>query len=95
MQENRSFDHYFGTFPGVVGFGDPAGRDMLFQPTVRGPAIVPGDISIHRARRMRPVPEHPTRIGFKFVGEGDARKKVRVAKRSWSSESRADTQQQG
>ena len=24
----------------------------------------------------------PTRIGFKFVGEGDARKKVRVAKRS-------------
>ena len=24
----------------------------------------------------------PTRIGFKFVGEGDARRKVRVAKRS-------------
>ena len=24
----------------------------------------------------------PTRIGFKFVGEGDARKKVRIAKRS-------------
>ena len=24
----------------------------------------------------------PTRIGFKFVGEGDERKKVRVAKRS-------------
>jgi large subunit ribosomal protein L24 len=24
----------------------------------------------------------PTRVGFKFVGEGDARKKVRVAKRS-------------
>jgi large subunit ribosomal protein L24 len=24
----------------------------------------------------------PTRIGFKFVGEGEARKKVRVAKRS-------------
>jgi phospholipase C len=23
MQENRSFDHYFGTFPGVRGFGDP------------------------------------------------------------------------
>jgi len=23
MQENRSFDHYFGTFPGVVGFSDP------------------------------------------------------------------------
>ena len=24
----------------------------------------------------------PTRVGFKFVGEGDARKKIRVAKRS-------------
>jgi len=24
----------------------------------------------------------PTRVGFKFVGEGDARKKVRIAKRS-------------
>jgi large subunit ribosomal protein L24 len=24
----------------------------------------------------------PTRVGFKFVGEGDGRKKVRVAKRS-------------
>jgi phospholipase C len=23
MQENRSFDHYFGTFPGVRGFDDP------------------------------------------------------------------------
>ncbi len=26
MQENRSFDHYFGTFPGVRGFDDhPSG----------------------------------------------------------------------
>jgi large subunit ribosomal protein L24 len=24
----------------------------------------------------------PTRIGFKFVGQGDSRKKVRIAKRS-------------
>ena len=24
MQENRSFDHYFGTMRGVRGFGDPA-----------------------------------------------------------------------
>ena len=24
MQENRSFDHYFGTMPGVRGFSDPA-----------------------------------------------------------------------
>src|SRR4051812_18113944 len=25
MQENRSFDHYFGTMSGVRGFGDPTG----------------------------------------------------------------------
>src|SRR5919202_744619 len=26
VQENRSFDHYFGTHRGVIGFGDPHGR---------------------------------------------------------------------
>ena len=29
-----------------------------------------------------PKDDKPTRIGFKFVGEGDSRRKVRVAKRS-------------
>jgi large subunit ribosomal protein L24 len=29
-----------------------------------------------------PKDKKPTRIGFKFVGEGDGRRKVRVAKRS-------------
>jgi phospholipase C len=38
MQENRSFDHYFGTMRGVRGFGDPhavtlpTGRDVFHQP---------------------------------------------------------------
>ncbi|MFI6243885.1 phosphocholine-specific phospholipase C [Micromonospora sp. NPDC050795] len=38
MQENRSFDHYFGTMRGVRGFGDPhpatlpSGRDVWHQP---------------------------------------------------------------
>ncbi len=32
MQENRSFDHYFGTLAGVRGFGD---RDALQQPNGR------------------------------------------------------------
>src|ERR1700733_15603004 len=30
MQENRSFDHYFGAMPGVRGFGDPAVPKKLF-----------------------------------------------------------------
>jgi phospholipase C len=38
MQENRSFDHYFGTLRGVRGFGDtratplPNGKPVFFQP---------------------------------------------------------------
>ena len=41
MQENRSFDHYFGTLRGVRGFGDPRplqwadGRTVWQQPNAR------------------------------------------------------------
>jgi phospholipase C len=31
IQENRSFDHYFGTLPGVRGFADESARDTFFQ----------------------------------------------------------------
>ncbi|HEX3779847.1 MAG TPA: alkaline phosphatase family protein [Pseudonocardiaceae bacterium] len=43
MQENRSFDHYFGTMPGVRGFGDPnattlpSGRSIFYQPDPDNP----------------------------------------------------------
>ncbi len=53
-QENRSFDHYFGTLNGVRGFGDPfpapvadstnvKGRSVWVQPTVNNAA--PGAIA--------------------------------------------------
>jgi phospholipase C len=38
MQENRSFDHYYGTMPGVRGFADPTaitlstGNSVFYQP---------------------------------------------------------------
>ncbi len=38
MQENRSFDHYFGALPGVLGFADraairlPGGKSVFYQP---------------------------------------------------------------
>src|SRR5262245_58464243 len=44
MQENRSFDHYFGTLPGVRGFSDPeaitlsTGRSVFHQPDEANPA---------------------------------------------------------
>ncbi|HUC24590.1 MAG TPA: alkaline phosphatase family protein [Streptosporangiaceae bacterium] len=31
MQENRSFDHYFGAMPGVRGFGDPQAIPGVFK----------------------------------------------------------------
>jgi phospholipase C len=43
MQENRSFDHYFGTFPGVRGYSDPTairlptGRPVFQQPDPANP----------------------------------------------------------
>jgi phospholipase C len=39
MQENRSFDHYFGAMPGVRGFGDPNAISGVFkQPDPDNPA---------------------------------------------------------
>jgi phospholipase C len=43
MQENRSFDHYFGTLAGVAGFDDPnaitlsTGRSVFYQPDAMNP----------------------------------------------------------
>lgn len=43
MQENRSFDHYFGTLSGVRGFDDPDvltmenGRSVFHQPDLKNP----------------------------------------------------------
>lgn len=54
MQENRSFDHYFGTLRGVRGFGDrnavelPTGRPVFAQPST-GPSTAPGTAPTARA----------------------------------------------
>ena len=47
MQENRSFDHYFGTLQGVRGFGDPravnltTGKSVFHQPDGAGGHVLP------------------------------------------------------
>ena len=41
-----------------------------------------GAIHLSNLALADPKDGKPTRIGFKFVGEGEARRKVRVAKRS-------------
>ncbi len=46
--------------------------------------IISKEASVHLSNLALADPKDgkPTRIGFKFVGEGDGRRKVRVAKRS-------------
>ncbi|MER5390605.1 phospholipase C, phosphocholine-specific [Saccharopolyspora sp. NPDC002686] len=60
MQENRSFDHYYGTLQGVRGFGDrqplqqPDGRSAFQQPTVGG-EVLPFSLRQGAEREGRPV----------------------------------------
>jgi len=59
MQENRSFDHYFGSLRGVRGFGDPRpamlpdGRTVWQQPGPHGPVL--------------PFRPQADRLGLQFV----------------------------
>jgi phospholipase C len=41
IQENRSFDHYFGMYNGVRGFGDHRGRSHFFQKGENGKVVHP------------------------------------------------------
>ncbi|MDR6625539.1 phosphocholine-specific phospholipase C [Caulobacter segnis] len=56
MQENRAFDHYFGTLNGVRGFGDPR------------PQGLPGGASVWR----QPSREHPDGFVAPFHGDASA-----------------------
>jgi len=55
MQENRSFDHYFGTMAGVRGFNDPhaltlsTGKSVFYQPDVVNPMgyLLPFHLNTH------------------------------------------------
>ncbi|GAA0493317.1 alkaline phosphatase family protein [Streptomyces olivaceiscleroticus] len=57
MQENRSFDHYFGTLRGVRGFADPAaltlstGRSVFHQPDAENPDgyLLPFHLDTHKS----------------------------------------------
>ena len=64
MQENRSFDHYFGTLGGVAGFGDP---NALVQTdstppfnTVQGKSIFYQVDPPRTATSTRPRPSPPS-----------------------------------
>jgi phospholipase C len=44
MQENRSFDQYFGTYPGVIGFDDKKNRRAFSQPGYYGTGSADGKL---------------------------------------------------
>ena len=54
------------------------------QSATQDGGIISKEASVHLSNLAMADPKDgkPTRVGFKFVGEGDARRKVRVAKRS-------------
>lgn len=45
LQENRSFDHYFGSLSGVRGFGDQRGRGAFSQRDSSGTTLYPFHLS--------------------------------------------------
>ncbi|CAA2102175.1 Non-hemolytic phospholipase C [Variovorax paradoxus] len=59
MQENRSFDHYFGTLPGVRGFGDrftiplPGGRSVWQQSDGSGRIVMPYHLDQSKGNAQR------------------------------------------
>jgi large subunit ribosomal protein L24 len=60
------------------------GRKHQKQTASQQGGMISKEMPIHLSNlaHVDPKDDKPTRIGFKFVGEGDDRKKVRFAKRS-------------
>ena len=55
MQENRSFDHYFGSLRGVRGFGDP------------NPVTLPGGESVWHQNGVLPFRPDADELGLQFI----------------------------
>jgi phospholipase C len=61
MQENRSFDHYFGTLAGVRGFDDPDGlklpngQSVFYQPDAENPKgyLLPFHLDTHASSAQK------------------------------------------
>ena len=73
MQENRSFDHYFGTLSGVRGFADPLSLDLARRR--RGLAAAGrkgrrgGAVQVRHRRHQLPCDEEPaSRLGHRPRG---------------------------
>ncbi|MEU0127331.1 MULTISPECIES: phosphocholine-specific phospholipase C [unclassified Streptomyces] len=81
MQENRSFDHYFGMLRGVRGFGDrnaielPSGRPVFEQPAPLGTTVLPFPVRDAAAAQKQDLQyigalDHSWSGGAKAWGDG-------------------------
>jgi phospholipase C len=81
MQENRSFDHYFGTMAGVRGFSDPHAmklystkRPVFYQPDSQNPKgyLLPFHLDT-RATSAQKIPstDHSWRVQHDAWNQGD------------------------
>jgi len=71
MQENRSFDHYFGTLRGVRGFGDRRDRKAFAQPDGSGGVIYPFHVdSVATGGGCTTDPDHTWRGQHQSVADG-------------------------
>ena len=72
MQENRSFDHYYGALRGVRGFGDPnalrlrGGHSVFEQPGL--PVLCSPSLSAIRLRRNAWTPRNVTGLDHSWAG---------------------------
>jgi phospholipase C len=55
MQENRSFDSFYGTFPNVSGFDDQNNRRAFMQPGYNGPGAVDGKLLPFHFDAKKPI----------------------------------------
>ena len=79
MQENRSFDHYFGTLAGVRGFGDPGaitlstGRSVFYKPDASNPDgyLLPWHLDTqHTSAQAIPSTSHAWTVQHQAVNGG-------------------------
>jgi phospholipase C len=75
-QENRSFDHYFGTMAGVRGYGDPrvmklaSGKPVWMQPTPAGDVLPYRPPVSHLGAAYLPDPPHGWNDGHAAWNQG-------------------------
>ncbi|WP_236790222.1 alkaline phosphatase family protein [Amycolatopsis sp. GM8] len=79
MQENRSFDHYYGTMSGVRGFNDPnavrlpGGKSVFYQPDPQNPAgyALPFHLDTHATNAQKiPSTSHAWQVQHDSLNYG-------------------------